>query len=192
MILIQRERAGSHNVRRLLDREITTRQQEAQKVKNRITLESELSPEAQAIFYSDWMYTAIHALTSIEEFQNVDAIAERLALPRSKVVQAVATLLHYGLCKEQKGKIVVGPSTTFVDRDSPLANRHHANWRLKAIEKMPQAREEDFFFTAPFSVSKKDFSAIRTEIVRLIDGIAKRVDKSDPEMIATINLDFFQ
>lgn len=192
LLLIQKERAGSHQVKKLIDRELKSRQSEAKKLKNRIVTETELTQEAKAIFYSDWAYTAIHALTSIEGYQTVDLIADHLALPRSRVGEIVDWLLRHGLCKEARGRLSVGPATTFVERESPLSTRHHSNWRLKAIEKMQRGAEEDFFFTAAFSVSEKDYQDFRMELVALIDKLAKRVGKSEPERLAAIDIDLFK
>lgn len=192
VLLIQRERAGHHKLQKLLDRRIASLSREAQKVKTRIVTEKELSFELQAVFYSDWLFTAIHTLSSIPQFQSVDAIAEHLKVPRPRVVEAANWLLQYGLCKEVKGRLVMGPATTFVERGSSLARRHHGNWRQKAIEAMSKESEESFFFTAPFSISKDDYKLIRKELVQLIDSIAKRVGKTSPEMMATINVDLFE
>ena len=191
LLLVQRERSGSHQVKKLLDKEISARQKEAQKVKNRVTTDTELGFDQQAVFYSDWLYTAVHALASIPAYQSVDAIAAHLQIPRQKIVAVAEWLVRNGLCKEQKGKIVMGPATTFVDRDSPLSSRHHGNWRLRAMDKMSAGSEPDFFFTAPFSISRADYDSIRKELVQAIDAVAKRVRKTEPELMAVINLDLF-
>jgi hypothetical protein len=50
----------------------------------------------------------------------------------------------------------------------------------------------DFIYTAPFSISEKDDEQVRKEIGLLIEKIAKRVETSDPTVMATINIDLFQ
>jgi uncharacterized protein (TIGR02147 family) len=192
LLLIQRERVAGHQVKKLLDREILTRQRGAQRVRGRIEPERELSFESQAVYYSDWLYTAVHTLSSIEGLQSVDAVSQHLDLPRARVVEVIKWLLQVGLCKEHQGKLIVGPLTTFADRTSPLARRHHANWRQKAVEAMERQSDQDFFFTAPFSVSLEDFDLIRKQLVRLIEDVSKRVSKTDPEIMATIGVDLFR
>ena len=192
LLLVQRERVGEHKLKKLLEKQISQAQTNAQKLKTRITAERELTFEQQAVFYSDWLYTAVHALTSIKSMNDVDAIAERLNISRPKIVEIVNWLLQFGLCKEEHDKLVIGPMTTFIDKNSALVSRHHSNWRQKGMEVMSDPRERDFFFTAPFTVSRADYDQIRNELVQFIDTMSKRVSKSAPQVLAAINIDYFE
>lgn len=192
LLLVQRERVGDQKLKKLFEKQIAQAQKNAQKLKNRITVETELTFEQQAVFYSDWLYTAIHALTSIKAMNSVDTIADRLGISRPKVVEVVNWLLQFGLCKEEHGKLVIGPMTTFVEKNSALFSRHHSNWRQKGMEAVSDPRERDFFFTAPFTISKTDYDQVRKELVQFIDGMSKRVAKSPPQVLAAINIDYFE
>ncbi len=192
LLLIQRDRAGDHKLKKLFEKQISKAQTDAQKLKSRIAWEKELTFEQQAVFYSDWLYTAVHALTSIKSMNNADAIAERLGTSRARIVEVINWLLQFALCKEENGKLVIGPMTTFIDRNSPLTTRHHSNWRQKAIEKMSDPKDRDFFFTAPFTVSKNDYESVRKDLLQFIDGLSKRVAKSNPQTLAAINIDLFE
>lgn len=192
LLLVQRERAGTRELKALYEKQIHERRRSARQVRGRITTEIELSATEQAVYYSDWLYTAVHTLSSIERFATVEAIAETLGISRARISAVATWLIEHGLCLTKGDRIAVGPRSTYVDRDSPLAARHHANWRLKAIERMQQPRAEDFFFTAPFSISVSDYQRIRDELSRMAAKVARTVEKTDPEVMATISIDLFR
>lgn len=191
LLLVQRERAGGHQLKNFLEQQISAAQKRGRQVKARIRVATELTYEQQAVFYSSWLYAAVRSLSSIPEFQSRDPIAKRLAIPRGQVDTIADWLVQNGLCLEEGGKLSIGPAPTYVDRESPLAARHHANWRQKAIETMGSSSETDFHFTAALSLSRADQEAFRKELVKLVGALAKRVDKTDPELLAAINIDFF-
>ena len=191
ILLVQRERAGTIKLKSIFQKQISERLKASKKIKGRVTTEIELTFQEQAVYYSDWLYTAVHTLSSIDTYSSLEVIAEHLHVSRSKITDVANWLVEHGLCRLKGDHLTIGPRSTFVDRDSNLASRHHTNWRLRAVEKMQERKAEDFFFTAPFSVSESDFQAIRTELADLVSKIAKRVEKSDPEIMLTINVDLF-
>lgn len=191
LLLVQRERAGGHQLKNFLDQQISAAQKRGRQVKANIRVATELTYEQQAVFYSSWLYAAVRSLTSIEEFQSRDAIAKRLALSRGQVDEIADWLVRYGLCLEEGGCLKIGPAPTYVDRESPLAARHHANWRQKAVEAMGDVSEANFHFTATLSLSRVDQELFRKELAKLVGALAKRVEKTDPELLAAFNIDFF-
>src|SRR5690606_3431825 len=94
-----------------------------------------LSEEEKAVFYSNWFYTGIWALTSIPGYQSVEAIAGYFDLPKALVNRVIAFLLTTGLCIEENGKLRPGTSYVHLEAESPFIGRHHAIWRQKAIER---------------------------------------------------------
>jgi hypothetical protein len=83
-------------------------------------------------------------------------------------------------------------SQNYVRASSPLVKRHHVNWRLKAIEHYEKLSDSELGFTAPLTISKKDFDIVREEILKFIQDLSKRVEKSDSEIVACLNIDWFK
>ena len=69
--------------------------------------------------------------------------------------------------------------------------KHHANWRIKAIEASEMLEEEELMYTAQVSLSKKDFAILREEMATFIKTFLDRVHASPAEEIACFNLDWF-
>jgi hypothetical protein len=49
-------------------------------------------------------------------------------------------------------------------REKPKAS----TWRVKALQRAELLTDEELMFTAPLSISEKDFAYLREEIVKLI------------------------
>lgn len=193
ILLVQKQRAGHIKLKNLLEEQIKTMQKDSRFLKNRMTPEKELTSEQQAIFYSNWILTAIYTLSSIQEFGTVHEFSAQLKISPSAAKKATDILLDYGLCIEKEGRITSGPKSTFIPGDSPHVSRHHANWRIQALEKMEDYYEDHFHLTMPFTISKSDYEAFRKELVILIQNLSQKIEKTPVvEQAACLNIDFFK
>ncbi len=192
LILVQYARAGSKKLEAKYSQQIKKFQNQALKLKNRVPDHQEMDESAKAIFYSNWYFSSIRLITSIEGLQNIDAISDYLQISRVRVHEVMEFLLKYGLCVEKNGKLIMGPKRTHIESKSVLAATHHRNWRLKALDGMKNPNEEDLFFTGPMTLSVETLSKIRKELVDLISSITKSVEPSPSEVLACVNLDLFQ
>jgi hypothetical protein len=149
-----------------------------------------LSKEEKAIFYSNWYYAGIWALTSIPGNQTPDAAAQYFGLPKHLVNQVVSFLVSTGLCVEKGG--LLGPGTTYVhlEADSPFIARHHAIWRQKALERHPVLSESEIAYSSPMSISRQDAERIRTLITEWVEQVNKIRDPSPCEELYFINIDW--
>lgn len=190
--LVEIERAGNAELRALILRRQERILTQSKEVVNRVQ-SSQLSEADRAIFYSNWFYSAIRLSTSIKKFQTLDAIALFLDLPRERVSAVLDFLVEHQLCTNENGKYQMGPTYTHLESKSPLALRHHANWRLKALERHSRLSARELAYTCPATVSTEDQEQIREELVRLIEKYVKKIGASTPEeKLVCLNLDWFE
>lgn len=190
--LIQYERAGSENLRKLYRRHLTQIQQQASEVKSRVPESKELSNQDRAIFYSTWRYSLIRLLTGIAQFQTTEEISIRLNLPVSKVQEILDFLVSRGLCAEENGKYKRTERNTHIEASSPLSIRHHQNWRAKSLQLLEQMNAEDLAFTAPVSLAQKDIQKVRSILLDTISEISKLVEKSSSEECVYLGIDWIR
>lgn len=190
--LVQLERAGSYKLKTILKKDLLILKQQSQKVAHRLKNDKKLSDEQRAIFYSDWFYSGIRLLTGIKGFQELEDISQHFGLPRKVTADAIHFLLDAGLVIEQKGKLHVGPSKTFLESESSFAKLNHSNWRNKAIQNMQFPYEEKLHFTSPLTISIKDAEKVKLKILKLIEETGKIVGPSKPEELMCLNIDWFK
>jgi plasmid maintenance system antidote protein VapI len=159
---------------------------------SRLEKDKILSDEEKAIFYSSWYYTCIWVFISIEKGQIREDIISRFNLDKKTVNDVLEFLIMADLAYLENGRYFHKINRTHLEKTSPFLKQHHANWRIKAIQKKDHSELEDLSFTAPLSLSKKDFYFIREEMVQLIKKVSDTVTETKPEEIYCFNLDFFK
>lgn len=193
LLLVHLERAGSKKLRIFYEQKVQRTRAKNLEVVSRLPKTGKaLSKEQRAQFYSDWLYSAVRLLTSIDPPLGTADIARRLEAAEKDVQEVVDFLVAVGLCKQTDGKYEVAVQRTHISPDSRLVNRHHTNWRLRAIQKMEKRESKDLFFTAPLTLSDQDFHKLRTVLLETIEDIGKTVEPSPAQTLACINLDWYR
>lgn len=192
VLLIQKERAGSHKLKNFYEEKLLEIRNKSQDLKQILPQETQLTEETKAIFYSRWHYSGIRMLSSIDGYNSISAIAEYYKMPMAKVSKIIQFLLEKGLCIEKDGKIVIGPKSTHLESSSPLVNLHHENWRQVGMKNMEDLTDSELFFTMPCSLSEEALKKIRKEIMILIEKATHIVDEAPSEKLGCLNIDLFK
>lgn len=193
LLLVQHARAGSPRLSRLLERELAAIRERENALETRLPAEGRIGDAEAATFYSDWAYSAVRQLSFLPGTQALDAMADRLRLPREKVQEVLNFLLETGLCVEKKGRIQPGPKHTHLPATSRWISRHHANWRLMAMEKHPiLSRGSELAYSSPVTLSRRDVLRVRELLAELCEDVRSVVDRSKPEALYCLNLDWFE
>ncbi len=194
LALVELERSGTEELREHIKAKMTSLRERAAELVHRVPRERVLSEPEQAVFYSTWQYPALHLATMIDEYKSIDALSARFSLPREKVRQILDFLLSTGLCvKDKKGKFEPGTRLTHLERSSPLIVRHHANWRLKAMQRQENLGTNDLSYSAPAVVSGEDQKHIRELAAQFVENFLKVVKNSKPDQkLAFLNIDWLE
>lgn len=191
LALLRRERAGSKKLKDHCQDLINQLRTQALKVSERVPRDRTLSEAEKAVFYSNWTYSAVHLLGTLEQPLGFEEISKRLNLPLGKTRMILDFLIHTQMIVEKNGKFISGAVVTHLGKDSPLLVKHHSNWRLKAIQAAETLDDEELMYSGNFSVNKQDFAILRELLVKTIQEFIAVVKPSPAEDIAQFNLDLF-
>lgn len=190
--LVQKQRSGNHKLKRYFEDKMIKLQNELQDMKSRIKERKELDDNDKAIFYSNWFYSAIRIACSLDSIKTREDVVEHTGLSLSLVTRVVEFLISVQLVTEEEGVLAGGPAITHLDRKSPLVARHHANWRIKAMDRHPLLSEDEFCFSAPLSINRDDVPQVREILTGAIEQISEIVKNSeDVDDIYCVNIDWF-
>lgn len=192
LLLLQEAKAGSQSLQEFFQKKRKQLLEKSRELSERVPGEHKLSDAEKALFYSNWYYSAIRLYCSLPGTHNVDSIAQKLKLPRSKVNEAVQFLLKHGLCVEKNESIQMGPKSTHLESTSPIVTRLHSNWRIKAMEKHPSLSTQELAFTSPMSIARKDVEKMREILVQAIENACSFADTDTPDSLYCINVDLFE
>ena len=191
-LLLQLARAGTPSLRKFFSEQIQRSVERHLSLHNRVPKGQELNHDDQITYYSEWYFSAIHVLVTIEKFATIEAIVERLKLPLSTVKSAVEFLLSSGLLIEKKGILGTGQARLHLSGDSPLTSRHHANWRLQTLQHFPKRTVSDLHYTSVATLSEKDSEAIREILIKAIQESKDVIRDSREENIFSLHVDFYK
>lgn len=190
LYLVQIERAGNYELKNYFREKLAAIKIEASRIKN-IVNNQELPEEAKFQFYSKWYYSAIRLSTLLPGCTNSQDIAKHLRLPFAQTQEVVDFLLKYGLLKQEKNQLKIGPQRTHLSEDSPYVSRHHLNWRLKGIENMEHLKHSEIFYTSPMTISQETMETIKVMILKFISEMSTHVKDAKDEKLVCLNIDFF-
>lgn len=191
--LLQFERAGSQNLKKTLLKQMERYRQSSQEVVNRVHRDKILNESEKSFFYSDWIYSGVRLATSIKQFQTIDGLSARFQVPREKLREILDFLVSTGLCVQEDDRYRMGPKSTHLEARSRLVNRHHANWRMKALARHESISTTELIYTCPVSVSGVDQMSIRKSLLNFIEGFNQQVSASVPEeKLACLCIDWFE
>lgn len=192
MVLVKGTRAGTEALKSYYESQLTRLRDQSLNLSKQVKTERVLTDAESAIFYSSWIYSAIRNLCSLHnDGVALEQIVERLKIDRQKALNVLEFLVEQGLCTKKNGLYLTGVQRTHLASTSPFLLKHHTNWRLKALQKFESLDKSELMYTAPLSISKKDFAGTRDEIVKLIQRLSDRVKTTNPEDVACVNFDLF-
>lgn len=163
----------------------------SQSVKNKVKANFELDDSAKAKFYSSYLFSAIRLFCSIGKGKTLSEICEKFKLGRQKAQTIVNFLSENGLIVEKNGLYIMGAQSTHVPKESDFVYRHHANWRMKSLNRLDEVKESELSFTAPCSLDKTTFESLKSDILELIEKAANKVSKAPSEEVACLTIDLF-
>ncbi|MNK06257.1 hypothetical protein D3C87_241500 [compost metagenome] len=193
-LLIEKEKANTPKLKRHLEMKLKDLSREAYRLKNQqanAVIVTETASDLGA-YYSTWLATAIHTLTSIGGLQSVSQIAKRLNISPEHTQGLLQQLEKLDLVKRQGEKYIWNSGNIHLADNSTWISQHHSNWRLRAIDSTQRRTAEAMHYTAIQSMSEEDFEVLKKKIAQFINEFNKVSDPSEPQDGFCFSIDFFK
>jgi hypothetical protein len=99
------------------------------------------------------------------------------------VGQVLQFLVSSGLAVEKKGRFQTGPTSLHLGSDSVMISKHHANWRLQAIQALEREQPDELHYSSAVTVSRKHVPEVRKILVAAIEQVRSVVKNSTEECL---------
>ena len=149
----------------------------------------EISDEMKGEYYSSSLYGQIHMMTSIESYQTIEAIAERLKLKPSHVQKILLKLKEMRLVIKKENHFIHQSGNIHIAVESSHNLVNHINWRMRALLKVQE--EDGIHYTGAFSISKKDIPKLKNHLLEFIKKQRETIGASGAEEVYCFNCDLF-
>jgi uncharacterized protein (TIGR02147 family) len=191
MLLVQKGKAGSPPLEKFFDQQIAEIKKKRSEIHERVGVKTELSAEDQMKYYSTWYYLAIHILTALPGLQSAEAIAAHLKLEMGTVKEALEFLESRGFIRASSEGYAIGMTRLHLPKGSSMLPRHHANWRIKAIESVDQEKPQDLHYSVLLGISKKDQKLLKEKLLKVIEEFEPVIQESKEEVPVVFLMDWF-
>ena len=196
LMMVLRDRAGSPKAREILDKRMSKLEKDhlilSKQIKSKDS-PAEASNKNKIHYYSSYLFSATHILASIEEYQTLAKIAARLRVDERTAKHFLDQLVEMGFVKKQGDRYLHAGGNLHISSDSPLNIVNHVNYRTKVVSKLTTIGVgEDVHYSSSFSISKKDWSKLRSQIMKFIEEHRATVHTSGSEEAYCMALDLFR
>jgi uncharacterized protein (TIGR02147 family) len=190
--LVEYERAANPRYRTRLKQELDQMRSEQEDLKNRFREEQVGQSQSEMLYYSSWLWSAIHILTDIPKYRTTRAMATRLGIDEAWARHCLQTLEKFGLVRHAAGDTWIHSSGWIhLPKQSPMISVHHANWRTRAVLSSQNPNHTNLHYTIVQSVSLDDFARIKTHLLAAIEDYRKIADASPEQELICFNCDAF-
>ncbi len=192
LLLVHEARAGNRDLVEFYQKKRQEVLERRLVIAERIKVKTGLTKEDQMTYYSSWFYAAIHVMLTVPRLQTASEIAKYLSLPLGQVQKVLDFLESAGLAVQDKEKYRSGESRIHLGRDSPMISKHHANWRMRAVQAVDRFSRDDLFYSGPISIAESDVEKIRGKILKLLEEVEPIFQESSEECVYCLDIDFFR
>jgi hypothetical protein len=191
-LLVSHDRAGSvslkkhfrQQMKRILDLRLQTVE--------RLGRRAEVSDEAKGVFYSSWLYPAVHVSCTIPRLRTREAIATELRVPEETVGKVLDFLEANGIVERKSGEFLPTKNWIRLEQGSPHYVKLHANWRLKAIQNLETQTDRDLHFSGIYSMDARTAARIKDRFLEFLKEQQKEIEPAKEEELFVIGIDFFR
>jgi len=191
LLLVQKDRAGTLSLKEYFENQISDALERRLSVVERLGKTPRLSKMNEAIYYSSWIFAAVHIALTIPRLQNREALSEYLGLSQEKIMEALAFLIECGLAVEMNGRFQTPQNLVRIGRESHSILKHHANWRTQALISLEREKSTDLHYSSVFSVATRDVLRIKNLFLDSIKTNGEWVRDSAEEELCALTVDFF-
>ncbi len=179
--IVEYERSGDRKFRERLKREMDQLKKDQENLSKRFDDKIIQSKEFESLYYSSWIWSAIHVITDIPVYQTSEAIAKRLCLEEKEVRSVLEKLETFGLVKRKAHQWIFSSGVIHLPKTSSMNSVQHGNWRSQAVLRSQSSENDDIHYSTVQAVSFEDRDKIKHLLFETIEHYRKIANPSTPE-----------
>ena len=193
LLLVEKARASTDSLKAHFDREISRILHERERISlvGDTPVQKFLSLEDQLTYYSSWQYSAVHIALSVPELQSPLALSKELKVPSVRIEVILEFLVRTGMAVKLGIQYTIGKVWIHLPPESPLIGKHHANWRVRAIQSSESVSRDNFHYTQVVSISREDSKRILGIVSQIVERANEIIRPSKEENLRCLAIDFF-
>lgn len=192
LLLVDLARAGSTKLKQRIQNQLKQIRDRNTVLEKKISANIVHATEQNYLYYSNWIYSAVHIAVSIPELQTAKALSNHFFIPLEIIEKILADLESMKLISRQGQKWSYAAGEQHLSRRSALISLHHNNWRNKAVMSSQTHPEKNYHYTGISSLSRYDYQIVSDILLEVTEKIRKIISVSKEEELICLNMDFFK
>lgn len=193
LLLLHYSRAGTPKLREHILHQMKSLKAQHEDLEKQLNSPKISNLNHEVLYYSNWIWTALHAIVSLSEFPTPSKIAKATGLPVKLILTYLKELQRMGLVNQTRGQWQSTQKKLHLSKRSASVWNHHYNWRAQALEnaKKNENAESSLHYTSLHMLSLKDFQHLQKKIHNFLLEVQELVDPSPEEDVVCLNIDLF-
>ncbi len=193
LTLLRISRAGTPALKQHLESQLNEITLQFKELSPRLNTEQNSESSEAMIFYcSSWIPPLVHLSVSIDKYQTVEALAERLTLKEDIVKECLKKLLKYGFVTYENKKWKFSGNSFHIPKGSGLDLSFLTQQHLYTLAHLPQRSPEDVHFSQMMTLDAQTANTIRNLLLDFLETNQKRVAEAPSEELYNLSLGFFK
>jgi uncharacterized protein (TIGR02147 family) len=193
VLLLRYEKAGTLKLRNYLNQEMAAAIACQNKLSSRVDPDQIVHSELDlAKYFSSWIPSAVHLITSSEKFRTVEKISEKLHLPKTETKEILNFLVKMGWVQKRNSDYHYAGGNIHVAKDSPLQSAMQSTRRHLALNSIAVNLQSSVHYSSLFTISRESYDELNSLVADFVQKSAKVIQKSGTDELCCICLDLFQ
>lgn len=192
LLMVQKDRAGTKTLENFFWKKLNALKEKHTEVSSRLGKKDDISEKGQTIYFSSWIYSAIHACLLVEKFRTIEAISARLSISEKEAREAITFLKEIGMVQEDRGVLQPTAKWMRIKSNSPHMIRHHQNACFKTSESIYKLNSENLHYSGVFAFSYNDFVKLKELWMTTLQEAQQVIKTSPEEDVFSIGLHLFK
>ncbi len=188
--LVHFERAGTPELQKYYELKLESLIINTQKIE-KVVISQELSILHKTIYYSSWIYPAIHVALSVPHLRTVSALSTKFNLTADETIYYLKQLEDMGLATKNNSIWNSKIQNIHLPESSPLVWLNHQNWRRRVQQEGDKITPLGLHYSTVCSLSHEDLLFLRTMVIDFVKKTRNVIEPSKEEEIVVLLLDFF-
>ncbi len=192
-LLVEYERSGLADRRRILKAEIKKMQKTYSKTSAHIDVDEVVRAPNRDDYYLDPFNQIVHQCLDIEKYQSQPLeLAKVLFVPVERVKKSLMALERMGIIRFENGKVIDEAVAIHLPKDSPLFQSWKSNLNQLAQNRIKHIGDNKTYnFSAVFGADEEVRSELESEFMKFISKAKKISEKTKVKEVYQMNFDLF-
>lgn len=192
-LLLRYEKAGTEKLRQHLEAEAVKAKAEQNKISSRVPADHIIySEEELGQYFSSWIVSAIHVLTSSKNFQSIDKISHRLHLPKEKVKSTLEFLVKLGWVQKENQLYRYASGNLHIPKDSPIQSSMQTTRRHLALNSIALNSTDSLHYSSVYTLDAESFNELQKVATSFIQKSAQIVNDGGTDDLYALCVDLFK